>query len=119
MQKHAGINFSKSDVYINVVGGLKISETAADLAVVAAIISSKRDLVIDSGNVFFGEVGLTGEVRPVLNGEIRIKEISKQGMKKVYTSRKNKGKGKNSISISGIEFIGQINAILSKSTESA
>ena len=92
LQKHAGFNLAKVDVFVNVVGGLKVTETAADLAVIAAIVSSFNHQIIDSDTVFFGEVGLTGEVRPVLNAKVRMNEISKQGMKRVVAPVANIGK---------------------------
>ena len=85
LERHAGIRVNQSDIYINVVGGLKISEPAADLAISAAIIStSEKDKPIDLKSCFFGEVGLTGEIRGVLLPEIRVKEAIKLGFKNFY-----------------------------------
>lgn len=84
LEKHAHIHVNQSDIYINVVGGLKISEPAADLAIAAAIISSEKDKPIDMKSCFFGEVGLTGEIRGVMLPEIRVKEAIKLGFKNFY-----------------------------------
>ena len=69
------------DVFINVVGGVKLSETGADLAVLAAVLSSLRDKPIPRDLIIFGEVGLTGEIRPVQAGEERISDAAKHGFK--------------------------------------
>ena len=79
LHKHSGIATFNQDVFINVVGGIKVSETASDLVVMLAIVSSLRDKVIPSKWIAFGEVGLTGEVRPVYNSMERLSEAQKQG----------------------------------------
>ena len=79
MQRHGGIPLSGEDIFINVVGGLKINETAADLPVTLAIASSFRDRPCREKLVSFGEIGLAGEVRPVRFGEERVREAAKQG----------------------------------------
>jgi DNA repair protein RadA/Sms len=80
--KRAGLNLSNQDIYINVVGGLKIDEPAADLAVALAIVSSLKDIVIED-TVVVGELGLSGELRFVPNLEKRIIEAEKLGFKKI------------------------------------
>lgn len=79
LHKHSGIATFDQDVFINVVGGIKVSETASDLVVMLSIVSSLRDKVIPSKWIAFGEVGLTGEVRPVYNAQERLSESQKQG----------------------------------------
>ena len=79
LHKHSGISTFDQDVFVNVVGGIKVGETASDLVVMLAIVSSLRDKVIPSNWIAFGEVGLTGEVRPVYNAQERISEAQKQG----------------------------------------
>ncbi|GLP98189.1 DNA repair protein RadA [Methylophaga thalassica] len=79
LHRHGGITCHDQDVFINVVGGVKLSETGADLAVLAAIISSLRNKPLPRDWVLFGEVGLTGEIRPVQAGEERIKDANKHG----------------------------------------
>jgi len=81
LHRHGGITCSDQDVFINVVGGVKLSETGADLAVLAAVLSSLRDKPIPRDLIIFGEVGLTGEIRPVQAGEERISDAAKHGFK--------------------------------------
>jgi DNA repair protein RadA/Sms len=86
--KRAGINLSNQDIYINVVGGIKIEEPAADLAVALAIISSVKDIILEK-TVVIGELGLSGEVRFVPNLEKRIKEAEKLGFEKIICPKNN------------------------------
>ncbi len=79
LHKHSGVATFDQDVFINVVGGIKVSETASDLVVMLSIVSSLRDKIIPSKWIAFGEVGLTGEVRPVYNSMERLSEAQKQG----------------------------------------
>ncbi|MFT5111659.1 MAG: DNA repair protein RadA/Sms [Parasphingorhabdus sp.] len=79
--RHAGFAFHDQDVYVNVAGGLKVTEPGIDLAVLIAVLSSFRNQSIDENLVVFGEVGLSGEVRPVQGGLERLKEASKLGFK--------------------------------------
>lgn len=79
MTKRGGVNLSASDVYVNIVGGLKISEPALDLAIILAIASAYKNAIIDSNTVVFGEVGLSGEIRSVNSSERRLKEAQKLG----------------------------------------
>jgi DNA repair protein RadA/Sms len=82
MHRHAGIAMFDQDVYVNVVGGVRISETAADLPVLLAALSSFRTRPLPADLVVFGELGLAGEVRPVANGEERLQESVKHGFKR-------------------------------------
>lgn len=79
LHRHGGITCHDQDVFINVVGGVKLSETGADLSVLAAVISSLRNKALPHDWVMFGEVGLTGEIRPVQAGEERIRDAAKHG----------------------------------------
>ena len=79
LEKRVGIRLSECDAYINVAGGMRINEPALDLAMVAAILSSYKGSAIDSKTIFFGEVGLVGEVRGVSQVETRIREAKKLG----------------------------------------
>lgn len=79
-----GLNLSSQDVYLSVAGGLRITEPAADLAVAAALISAAKNQPLPNGSIFFGEVGLSGEVRQVPQTESRIKEALKLGFHEVY-----------------------------------
>ncbi|MGB5581055.1 MAG: DNA repair protein RadA [Woeseia sp.] len=89
MQRHAGISLANDDVFINVVGGLRISETAADLPMMLAIVSSLRDRPCSQRLVTFGEIGLAGEVRPVRFGTERLAEAAKQGYRRAIVPRAN------------------------------
>ena len=101
LHKHSGIATFDQDVFINVVGGIKVSETASDLVVMLAIVSSLRDKVIPSNWIAFGEVGLTGEVRPVYNAQERLSEAQKQGFELAIIPKGNKPKK----SIKGIKIV--------------
>lgn len=80
LHRHGGIRAHDEDVFINVVGGVKISETSADLAVLVATVSSIADYRVPSSVLVFGEVGLAGEIRPVAFGEERLREAAKLGL---------------------------------------
>ena len=79
LEKKVGMPLHTFDAYLNVVGGIRLEEPAADLGVLAAIVSSYRNRPVDPGMVFFGEVGLTGEVRSVGQTEKRIMEAARLG----------------------------------------
>jgi hypothetical protein len=81
LHRHGGMPVMDQDVFVNLVGGLRLSETAGDLPVLMAIASSHRDRPVPREWVVFGEVGLNGEVRPVANGEERLREAVKQGFR--------------------------------------
>ncbi len=89
MNRHAGVSLQDHDVFVNVVGGIEISETAWDLPVVIALASSLSDRTVPQSTMSFGEIGLTGEVRPVAYGEERLKEAQKQGFKLAIVPRDN------------------------------
>lgn len=101
MHRHAGIVSHDQDVFVNVVGGVKISETAADLPVVLAVISSLQNKPLPEDLIVFGEIGLAGEIRPVQNGPERLKEAAKHGFKKAIIPVANKPKQ----GIEGLEII--------------
>jgi DNA repair protein RadA/Sms len=79
LHRHAGVSCADQDVFVNAVGGVRISEPAADLAVLLAIQSSLRGRPLPKGFIAFGEVGLAGEVRPAPRGQERLKEAAKLG----------------------------------------
>ncbi len=79
MNRHAGIQIGDQDVFINVAGGIRITETASDLAIALALKSSLKEKPLPKGLVAFGEIGLAGELRPVYNGEERLREAAGQG----------------------------------------
>lgn len=89
LEKHTSLSFINRDIYTNVVGGLKLSEPAVDLALVAALVSSERQIPLPAGSCFFGEVGLTGEVRGAGLAVERVKEAVKLGFKHIYLPASN------------------------------
>lgn len=89
LHRHGAVMPGAQDVFINVVGGVRVNETGADLAILAAIVSSLRDRPLDQELVLFGEVGLTGEIRPVPGGEERLAAAAKHGFKKAILPRGN------------------------------
>ncbi len=90
LEKRAGFRLGIKDVFLNIAGGLKVDDPAVDLAVICAILSSDQDIEIDKSICFAGEVGLTGEIRPVNRVEQRISEAQKLGFKQIYISSFNK-----------------------------
>ncbi|HSC79206.1 MAG TPA: magnesium chelatase domain-containing protein, partial [Chitinolyticbacter sp.] len=90
LHRHAGIAAFDQDVFINAVGGVRINEPAADLAVLLAIVSSLKDKPLPDKLVVFGEVGLAGEVRPVQRGQERLKEAAKLGFTHAIVPKANR-----------------------------
>ena len=87
--KHGGLVLSDQDVFVNVVGGIRVLETSADLAVALAVVSSLRNCVLPQDLMVFGEIGLSGEIRPVSNGEARLKEGVKHGFTRAIVPKGN------------------------------
>jgi len=87
--RHAGVSLQEHDVFVNVVGGIEISETAWDLPVLIALASSLKDRAVPAHLVAFGEIGLTGEVRPVAYGDERLKEAQAQGFRTAIVPKDN------------------------------
>ena len=100
LHRHGGIVTFDQDVFINVVGGIKVAETGSDLALIAAVVSSLRNRVFDSDTVIFGEVGLAGEIRPVQSGQERLREAAKHGFKRAIVPQGNAPK-----QVKGIEVL--------------
>ena len=90
IEKRGGMKLSQKDVFLNITGGLKIQDPAIDLSMVCAILSSFFDFYIDHKICFIGEVGLSGEIRPVSRIEQRIKEVTKMGINTIYLSKYSK-----------------------------
>ena len=101
LHRHAGVACFDQDVFVNAVGGVKITEPGADLAVLLAIVSSLKNKPLPEKTVVFGEVGLAGEIRPVQRGQERLKEAAKLGFVQAIVPKANKPKQ----AISGIEII--------------
>ncbi len=100
LEARCGLSLAGKDVYLNVAGGLRITEPAADLAVAAALVSSARDRALPEGCVVFGEIGLSGEVRPVSQAEARLKEASKLGFTSALLPARRRKDGPESSGIS-------------------
>ena len=89
LHRHGGVAVGDQDVFVNVVGGIRVQETAADLPVLLAVLSSLRDRPLAEQTIAFGEVGLSGEIRPVPNGEERLKEAATHGFKRAIVPKAN------------------------------
>ena len=89
LAKHGGLATASDEVYVNAVGGIRIDETSSDLAAMMGIVSSLQDRVIPNDSLYFGEIGLNGEIRPVANGEARLKEAAKHGFKRAVIPKAN------------------------------
>ncbi|VEB05038.1 DNA repair protein RadA [Klebsiella pneumoniae] len=87
LHRHGGLQMADQDVFVNVVGGVKVTETSADLALLLAMVSSLRDRPLPQDLVVFGEVGLAGEIRPVPSGQERISEAAKHGFRRASSRR--------------------------------
>lgn len=90
LEKRVGLNLSKQDVYVNVMGGIEVSEPSADLGIALAVATCARDVVVDSQTVIIGEIGLSGEIHPVNNIEKRLNEAAMSGFKKAIIPYANK-----------------------------
>jgi DNA repair protein RadA/Sms len=97
LEKRAGFRLGAKDVFLNITGGINVDDPAIDLAVVAAILSSNEDIPVDKGYCFAGEIGLSGEVRPVNRVEQRILEAEKLGFSAIFVSKYNKISLKNTL----------------------
>jgi DNA repair protein RadA/Sms len=102
LEKRAGIQLADCDAYVNVAGGMRVTEPALDLAITTAILSSYQNLALDNKTILFGEVGLTGEIRAVNLAEYRVAEASKLGFEVCILPQANK----ENIKVSGIKLIG-------------
>lgn len=101
LHRHGGLHTGDQDVFVNVVGGVKVLETSADLALLLAVVSSFRDRELPHDLIAFGEVGLSGEIRPVPSGQERLQEAVKHGFKRAIVPKGNAPK----MAIPGMEVI--------------
>ena len=109
LHRHAGVAMYNQDVYTNVVGGVRITETAADLAVLLAVLSSYRDKPLPQRLIVFGEVGLAGEIRPVPNGLDRLKEAAKHGFERAIVPIANVPKDPiEGLTITGVQRLSEV-----------
>jgi DNA repair protein RadA/Sms len=100
LETRCGVRIGANDIYLNVAGGLKVNEPAADLAVAAALISSLTGAPLPQEAGFFGEISLAGGVRPVVHGSLRIREAQKLGFKAAVTGRLKAGDAVTGIRVS-------------------
>ena len=114
LETRAGIRFSDKEVYLSVAGGMRVSEPAADLAAAAALLSSTYDIAIPQGTVILGEIGLSGEVRPVPRMEARLKEAEKLGFTCAYLPAQMQDKPLKSLTIprKHVETVGALARVL-------
>lgn len=105
LEKRVGLNLSKQDVYINVIGGIDVMEPAADLGIALAVLTSAREITINQNTVCFGEIGLNGEIRSADNIEARLKEAQKLGFRRAIIPKINSNRIKERIQKIGIEII--------------
>ena len=111
LEKRCGIPFYSSDVYINAMGGIRLDEPSVDIAICAALASAANDVPIDKYTALFGEVGLTGEIRPVTYADKRVNECIKTGFKRVILPAKNLKaceKYKDKIELIPVQYVGQM-----------
>jgi DNA repair protein RadA/Sms len=101
LHRHGGVDTAGQDVFVNAVGGVRIGEPAADLAISMAIYSSFKNIALDSKALVFGEVGLAGEIRPVQRGQERLREAAKLGFHRAIIPAANKPKQR----IDGMEIV--------------
>ncbi|MBQ3678475.1 MAG: DNA repair protein RadA [Succinivibrio sp.] len=101
LHRHAEFSLGDQDVFVNIVGGVKVEDTSADVPLAMALISSFKDRPIDKGTIAFGEIGLTGEIRPVPYGQERIAEAAKQGFVRIVVPYDNAPRRK----LSNVEVI--------------
>ena len=120
LESRCGFSFSGKDVYLNVAGGLRITEPAADLAVAAALISAQNDEPMPPESVVFGEIGLSGEIRPVGQSDLRLKEAQKLGFSCAFTPARDNKKTPRSVGnirSQEIGHIGDLIGLLSSDTD--
>ncbi|MHC3127373.1 DNA repair protein RadA, partial [Brevundimonas sp. GN22] len=106
LEARCGITFGDKDVYLNVAGGMRINEPAADLAAATALISSALDKPLPKGCVVFGEIGLSGEVRAVGRAEARLREAAKLGFERALAPSLGKGK-KSDVKLTSVERLAE------------
>ena len=117
MEKRLGLHFTGHDVYVNVVGGLRIEEPTVDVGIICAVLSSFRETGLDARLAVMGEVGLGGEVRPVQHADLRIREAMKLGFTRCVVPAPNLEQWKpiDGIDVVGIQEIGEIWDVVSSS----
>lgn len=119
LHRHGGVQMGDQDVFVNVVGGVRVTETGADLALLFALVSSLRDRSLPTDLVVFGEVGLSGEIRPVHSGQERLSEAAKHGFKQAIIPYANQPKQKfPEMKIFAVKSLADALVILAELTDS-
>ena len=108
LEKRAGLPFGQLDVFLNVVGGIRISEPSADLAVAAALASTVHDRPLPPDSAFIGEVGLGGEVRPVSQTDRRIAEAANMGLSRIYVAKRGAVRSPAGTDVRGVASVGDL-----------
>ncbi|MBA3535978.1 MAG: DNA repair protein RadA [Tatlockia sp.] len=108
LHRHGGVATYDQDVFINVVGGVKVTETGSDLALLAAVVSSLRNRVFDRETIIFGEIGLAGEIRPVQSGQERLREAAKHGFKRAIVPFANAPKQALDIEVEAVKHLQEV-----------
>jgi DNA repair protein RadA/Sms len=108
LEKRAGLPFAQLDVFLNVVGGIRISEPSADLAVAAALASTVHDHPLPPDSAFIGEVGLGGEVRPVSQTDRRIAEAANMGLSRIYVAKRGVGRSPAGTDVRGVASVADL-----------
>jgi DNA repair protein RadA/Sms len=109
LEAHCGVRLSGHDVYLNVAGGLRINEPAADLAAAAALVSSLANAPLPADAVFFGEISLSGAVRPVAQTAARLKEAAKLGFVRAVMPDAARGEGDGALTL---ETVGSLSTLV-------
>ncbi|MDD3651144.1 magnesium chelatase domain-containing protein, partial [Immundisolibacter sp.] len=118
LHRHAGVALFDQDVYVNLVGGLRVTETATDLPVLLAALSSLRNRPLPADVFSFGEVGLAGEVRPVRGGQERLHEAAKLGFRRAVVGRLNAPrKPIAGLEILALEHLGDLAEVFARLTD--
>jgi DNA repair protein RadA/Sms len=104
LETRCGVVLSGSDIFLNIAGGIRISEPAADLAVAAALLSSQSNIPVSGNTVFFGEIGLAGEIRSVSQPDVRLKEAAKLGFDRSVIPQRPSKKDSKPATISGFKI---------------
>jgi DNA repair protein RadA/Sms len=112
LESRAGISIGGHDVYLNVAGGLKVREPAADIAVAAALISALTGAILPPEAVFFGEIALSGAIRPVSQTEARLKEAAKLGLTSAFIAAGGESKAPKGLAVRELENVGDLAAFV-------
>jgi DNA repair protein RadA/Sms len=119
LEAHAGLRFGAHDIYLNIAGGLRITEPAADLAAAAALASSLTGAVLPADAVYFGEIGLSGAVRPVIHSGLRLKEAAKLGFRRAIVPESGRESFENAAPDMRLLTCGHIATLVSQIARSA